>query len=150
MYGPWHTEERRKAVGALHWWCATLELRQTRRGAAHIPLWGNSSSGSTSEAAGGKKAKSGAPVRSVFKAAEETEAGTVGGAAHEDAMGGMKEELSRHREEIQVLKGKEHVLQNSIEQLKKKSLNLQLGLRGVMKRLKRTFRGFIRSGQTVH
>ncbi|KAJ1209356.1 hypothetical protein NDU88_004734 [Pleurodeles waltl] len=74
-----HTEERRKAVEALHWWRAVLELRRTRRGAERIPLRGSSSSSSTSEAAGGKKAKSGAPVRSVFRAAEETEAGTVGG-----------------------------------------------------------------------
>ncbi|KAJ1154158.1 hypothetical protein NDU88_006912 [Pleurodeles waltl] len=68
MCGPQHTEERRKAAMAVHWWHTALELRWTRRGVARIPLWGNSSSDSTSEAAGGKKAKSGAPVRKVFRA----------------------------------------------------------------------------------
>ncbi|KAJ1142046.1 hypothetical protein NDU88_008374 [Pleurodeles waltl] len=76
--GPRHTEERRKAARAVHCWCAALELRRTRRGVARIPLWGNSNSGSTSEAARGKKGKSGAPVRSVFRAADETEAGALG------------------------------------------------------------------------
>ncbi|KAJ1127804.1 hypothetical protein NDU88_006197 [Pleurodeles waltl] len=76
MCWPWYTE---KAVRALHWWRAALELRWTRRGAVHIPLQGNSSSASTSEPAGGKREKSGAPVWSVLRAVEETAAGAVGG-----------------------------------------------------------------------
>ncbi|KAJ1104300.1 hypothetical protein NDU88_001712 [Pleurodeles waltl] len=55
-------EERRRAAGAALWCRAALELRQTRRGAARIHLWGNSGSsyisGSISEAK--KKARQGA------------------------------------------------------------------------------------------
>ncbi|KAJ1207683.1 hypothetical protein NDU88_003073 [Pleurodeles waltl] len=40
-----------KADDVGHWIRAPLEIRRTRRGVAHIPLWGNSSSGSTSKAA---------------------------------------------------------------------------------------------------
>ncbi|KAJ1190507.1 hypothetical protein NDU88_007245 [Pleurodeles waltl] len=79
MCRPQYTEERRKAARAVHWWRAALELRQMRRGVARIPLWGNSSSGSTSEAAWGKKVKPGALVWGVSGVAGETEAGAVGG-----------------------------------------------------------------------
>ncbi|KAJ1209695.1 hypothetical protein NDU88_005068 [Pleurodeles waltl] len=42
-------DERWKAAGAALWCRAALDLRRTRRGAARIPLRGNSGSGSTSE-----------------------------------------------------------------------------------------------------
>ncbi|KAJ1208643.1 hypothetical protein NDU88_004026 [Pleurodeles waltl] len=61
-------DERWKAAGAALWWRAALELCQTRRGAAPIPLRGNSGSGSTSEVAWAKQARLGVPICSVFGA----------------------------------------------------------------------------------
>ncbi|KAJ1151828.1 hypothetical protein NDU88_004607 [Pleurodeles waltl] len=65
-------DERWKAAGAALWWRAALELHQTRRGAACIPLRGNSSS--TSEVAWVKQARLGAPICSVSGAERGTEA----------------------------------------------------------------------------
>ncbi|KAJ1197602.1 hypothetical protein NDU88_001458 [Pleurodeles waltl] len=87
MCGQRYTE---KAVRALHWWCTALELRRTCRGAPRIPLRGNSSSASTSEPTRGKKAKSGAPVRSILRVVEETAAGAVGGAAKSQTKAAME------------------------------------------------------------
>ncbi|KAJ1207205.1 hypothetical protein NDU88_002597 [Pleurodeles waltl] len=68
-------EEWWKAAGAAMWWRAAQELRQTRRGAARIPLRGNS--GSTSEVPWVKQARLGAPIRSVFGAEGGTEPRTA-------------------------------------------------------------------------
>ncbi|KAJ1205324.1 hypothetical protein NDU88_000759 [Pleurodeles waltl] len=65
-------DERWKAAGAALWGRAALELRRTRRGAARIPLWGNS--GSTSEVTWAKQARLGVPICSIFGAERGTEA----------------------------------------------------------------------------
>ncbi|KAJ1190684.1 hypothetical protein NDU88_000006 [Pleurodeles waltl] len=69
-----NSEERKKAAGAAQWWRATLDLRRTRRGAAHILLRGNSGSCSTSEAVWVKQVKLGALIQSVPGAEGGTEA----------------------------------------------------------------------------